>query len=106
MAEHSGKQDLYRVIVSNSYDSIVLTDREGRFLVVNQATLDSMDLTEEELLGKRPQELISSKIYNYSTILEAIETEKPVTGVVNVKGVNRLSTSQPILTRPGSWSSS
>ncbi len=101
MDQKQERKDLYQVIVSNSFDSIVLTDREGRFLVVNQATLDSMDLTEEQLLGKRPQELISSKIYNYSTILEAIETQKPVTGVVNVKGVNRLSTSQPLFDENG-----
>lgn len=96
------ENELYRLIVENSFDSIILTDREGRFLVANRATLESMGLTQEkELLGKRPQDLIDRKVYNNSTIMEAIKTRRPVTGLVNVRGVNRLSTSLPILDEAG-----
>lgn len=94
-------KDLFEIIVSNSYDSIALTDREGRFLVVNQPTLDCMGLPEEEIIGKRPQDLMLNKVYNYSTILEVLKTGRLITGLVNVRGENRLSTSQPIYNGDG-----
>ena len=88
-------ENLYEKFVNSSYDAITITDKEGRFLVANKATADSMGLLESDILGKRPDELIGKGIYSNSTILEAMKEKKTVTGLVNVRGVHRLSTSVP-----------
>lgn len=89
------KNYLYEKIIKESFDALCVTDSEGRFIIVNTATCDSMGLSEEEILGKTPEELIGRSIYGNSTILEAMKTKKTVTGLVNVRGVYRLSTSVP-----------
>lgn len=95
------KSDLYEKIINASYDCLCVTDSTGHFIVANKATLDSMNLSEEEVLGKTPYELIEGNVYNQSTILEAIQTKKAVTNIVNVRGVQRLSTSVPYFDEQG-----
>lgn len=92
---------LYEKIIDESYDSITVTDSEGRFIIANKATVDCMQIPEEEILGKTPAELVGDGIYNTSTILEAMKTKQTVTGIVNVRGINRLSTSLPFLDEQG-----
>ncbi|RRD93909.1 PAS domain S-box protein [Clostridiales bacterium COT073_COT-073] len=93
--------NLYKIIVDNSYDAIVVSDAKGKIVVANKTTLESMCLSEEEVLGKTPQELISQGIYTNSTIVQAIATGEPVTGLVNVHGKPRLSTSLPLFDENG-----
>lgn len=92
---------LYEKIINESYDSITVTDSEGRFIIANKATVACMQIPEEEILGKTPTELIGDGIYNTSTILEALRTKKTVTGIINVHGTNRLSTSVPFFDENG-----
>ncbi len=93
--------NLYKTIINASYDCFCVTDSTGHYIVANQATLDSMQLKEEEVLGKTPYDLMFDNVYNHSTILEAIKTKKPVTDLVNVRGVQRLSTSVPYFDQDG-----
>ena len=88
-------------IIEECYDSIVVTDAEGRYIIANKATEECMGLTKEEILGKRPSDMMAQHIYTNSTILESMRTKKTVTGLVNVRGVNRLSTSLPFLDEQG-----
>ena len=101
---NSGKaeeKNLYKIIVENSYDALVVSDAQGKTVIANQKTLESMNLTEAEVIGKTPQELIDQGIYTNSTILQAIATKEPVTGLVNVQGKPRLSTSIPLFDEEG-----
>lgn len=95
------KNNIYKKIIDASYDCFCVTDSTGHFIVANQATLDSMELTEKEVIGKTPDDLMTENIYNTSTIMEAIKTKKPVTGLVTVRGVQRLSTSVPCFDENG-----
>ena len=88
-------------IIEECYDSIVVTDAEGRYIIANKATEECMGLSKEEILGKRPGDMMAQHIYTNSTILESMRTKKTVTGLVNVRGVNRLSTSLPFLDENG-----
>lgn len=92
---------LYKKFIDESYDSITVSDSEGRFIIANKATVTCMQIPEEEILGKTPTELVGDGVYNTSTILEAMKTKKTITGLVNVRGINRLSTSLPILDEDG-----
>ena len=94
-------QKLYQRIIDNSYDSICVTDKDGRYIIANQATADCMQLSVDEILGKTPNELMEQNAYESSTIIEAIEKKEMVTKLVNVHGVNRLSTSTPLFDENG-----
>ena len=87
------KYYLYEKIVNESYDALCVTDGEGRFVIANKATADSMGLSEDEIIGATPQDLIDKSIYGSSTILEAIKTKQTVTGLVTVRGTPCMSTS-------------
>lgn len=93
--------NLYKKIINASYDCFCVTDSTGHYILANQATLDSMHLTEDQVLGKTPYDLMLDNVYKNSTILEAIKTKKPVTDLVNVRGVQRLSTSVPYFDQDG-----
>lgn len=93
--------NIYRRIIDDSYDSICVTDKDGRFIIANKATAECMQLPLEEIIGKTPQELLKKDAYNISTIIEAMETKKKVTGLVTLHGTNRLSTSTPLLDSNG-----
>mgnify|MGYP000119993828 FL=1 len=88
-------------IIEECYDSIVVTDADGRYIIANKATEECMGLSKEQILGKRPDDMMAKHVYTNSTILEAMRTKKTVTGLVNVRGVNRLSTSLPFLDEQG-----
>lgn len=95
------KYYLYEKIVNESYDALCVTDGEGRFVIANKATADSMGLSEDEIIGATPQDLIDKSIYGSSTILEAIKTKQTVTGLVTVRGTPCLSTSVPCFDEEG-----
>lgn len=94
-------QKLYQRIIDNSYDSICVTDKDGRYIIANQATADCMQLSVDDILGKTPNELMEQNAYESSTIIEALEKKEMVTKLVNVHGVNRLSTSTPLFDENG-----
>ena len=50
--------NLYKTIINASYDCFCVTDSTGHYIVANQAALDSMQLKEEEVLGKTPYDLM------------------------------------------------
>ena len=100
-SEKAEEKNLYKIIVENSYDALVVSDAQGKTVIANKTTMESMNLTEAEVIGKTPQELIDQGIYTNSTILQAIATKEPVTGLVNVQGKPRLSTSIPLFDEEG-----
>lgn len=94
-------EKLYQRIIDDSYDSICVVDKEGRYIIANKATAECMQLPLEEIIGKTPNDLLEKNAYNSSTIVKAMQTKEMVTGLVNVRGVNRLSTSTPLLDENG-----
>ena len=92
---------LYQRIIDNSYDSICVTDKDGRYIIANKATAECMQLSADEILGRTPLELMEQHAYESSTIIEALEKKEMVTKLVNVHGVNRLSTSTPLYDENG-----
>ncbi len=92
---------IYQRIIDNSYDSICVTDKDGRYIIANKATAECMHLDAEDILGKTPTELMEQNAYETSTIIEALEKKEMVTKLVNVHGVNRLSTSIPLFDEKG-----
>jgi transcriptional regulator with PAS, ATPase and Fis domain len=95
------KFDIYKKIVTESYDAIMVTDKNGVIVVANQATADSMHLTIPEMIGKTPGDMITAGVYYNSTILEALKSKQTVTRIINLPDHKRLSTSIPLLNEDG-----
>lgn len=95
--------NLYKTIINASYDCFCVTDSTGHYIVANQATLDSMQLKEEEVLGKTPYDLMFDNVYNHSTILEAIKTKNRLLIWSMSEESSAFPPAFPILTRTETW---
>ncbi len=92
------QKELFESIFLNSYDAILVTDKEGKVIIANPASLEILEISFEEMIGTKLQELINRKIYNKSVALEAMEKRQVVTGVVKtISDLVMISTSTPII---------
>ncbi len=64
-------------IIEECYDSIVVTDADGRYIIANKATEECMGLSKEQILGKRPDDMMAKHIYTNSTIWKPCAPKKP-----------------------------
>ena len=92
-----------RKILDCIKDGIFITDKEGRILILNQASLDFCMYKEEDLIGKTMQELLDQNMFDDSVALEAIK-EKSVVSVIQ-KGItgnyDLLVTGTPLFNEDG-----
>jgi len=56
-------EELYRVLVETGPEGVYILDFEGRFLWVNEALLEKLGYTREEMLGLRATDLIASEFH-------------------------------------------
>ena len=96
MRFHYTNMELYRIIVASSYDGIMVSDGTGKILLVNEAARKSLELPLNQIIGKRPSDMIMANVYTHSTIMETIKTRKSTTGIVITRGKASLSTSIPV----------
>jgi len=89
-------------IILSSYDSILVTDKNGNVLLANPACGKLLGKKPEELMGKNVKELIKAGVYERSTALEAATKKTVITGMVRTgRGINLMSTSTPLLDKDG-----
>ena len=95
-------QDNLRSIIENSYDGIMVTDKQGIVLLANPASARYMGHNPDEIIGKSVRDLMKKGTYNRSTTLDAIEKRTVVTGLVNTTSSgNVMSTSVPLFDEQG-----
>ena len=93
---------IFEKIIAESYDAVMVTDKNGIIIVANQATLDSFSLTSDQVIGKTPTQMIEAGYYRNSTVLKAMETGETVTEVIHIDDKRRrFSTSIPLLDERG-----
>ena len=66
-------------ILASSFDGILVTDGNGKILMMNHAYVRNTGLTQEELLGRNLHELLNPVWMKESVALLAIEQRSPVT---------------------------
>lgn len=88
--------ELYEIIIQNSYDAILATDQYGRVLIANRAALNRMGLPSDQVLGRTVTDLMNQGVYSNSTVEQAMKRKEMVTGLINIRGKNHLSTSLPL----------
>lgn len=93
---------IFEKIVAESYDAVMVTDKNGIIIVANQATLDSFSLTSDQVIGKTPSQMIEAGYYRNSSVLKVLETGQAVTEVIHINDQQRrFSTSIPLLDEHG-----
>ncbi len=86
----------------SSFDGIFLTDASGTIVYFNPAYLQISGFSKEQLLNRRIQDLVQSGEIPDACSPEVMQTQKPVTKVVNYyHGVSALVTSTPIFDTTG-----
>lgn len=97
-SQELSENTILRKIIENVHDGIMVTDSEGKVLLVNPSSAMFIHRTPEELVGNNVRGFLEKGFYSRSTILEAIKTRSPVTKLITVPdGKKVISTSVPIL---------
>ena len=91
----------YESFFELSDDGFMVTDAEGRIILVNPASLKRMEMKREDVIGKTPTELLEQDIYTNSTVLECIKRKTTYTSIVIIRNKYCLSTSKPVFDDDG-----
>lgn len=78
----------------NYEESIFITDGEGNVVFANRLAAERLNCDLEKIEGKNVRELLGERIYDYSTVLDALEKKETVVGMISE---NVFSNSVPIL---------
>lgn len=83
-------------ILTESADSIMVTDAHGRICLVSQTMVSDLQTTPKNLLGKTVDDLVNEGYYSRSTTRECIDCQKPVDGIGTSRiGKKFISSSKP-----------
>lgn len=94
--------DKLDAVIGSSFDGIVVTDKEGRITIVNEAYERITGVRRKEILGKRMDFLVEEGFYNESVTLLVLENREPTTIVQRVKtGKTVIVTGTPIFDAGG-----
>lgn len=69
-------QDFYKDVLDNLYDGILISDKEGNVIYINEQYTNITGLTKDVILNKNLQDLMDKGIINKSVSLDVIETGK------------------------------
>jgi PAS domain S-box-containing protein len=94
--------ELLKMILNHSYDTVLVTDGNGRIIFANPASEKALGLKVSQLLNKNVKDLVNKRIYDKSIVQESIETKSIATGIIRTcTGVTLLVTSIPIVDEKG-----
>jgi PAS domain S-box-containing protein len=92
----------YKDVFEHLEEEIIVTDRNGRVILVNPKAEKVMGLKESETVGRKLQDLVEEKVFYPSAALEVLKTKKKVNLRTTLRsGETRLSTSVPIMDKNG-----
>ena len=90
------------VIINSSYDGLWICDHEGRVMRVNHASEKMSGVKEDEVIGRRMEELVAEGLFDKSATLEVLKTRTAVTLIQRLKdGRHILVTGNPVMDQRG-----
>ena len=90
------------VIINSSYDGLWICDHEGRVMRVNHASEKMSGVKEDEVIGRRMEELVAEGLFDKSATLEVLKTQTAVTLIQRLKdGRHILVTGNPVMDQRG-----
>lgn len=91
-------KDILKGAIEASSDGILVSNKEGIVIYVNEAYLQITGLKFDEIMGKSLRDLLRLNIINKALSLEVIETGRIISGIHKyVTGKSALTTASPIL---------
>lgn len=95
-------EELYKLILTNPYGSVFITDKEGTITFVNIAAEKLLGRTLKNLVGCNVKDFLSSGYYDNSTVLECIRKKTVVVGTLRTQaGTEIMAVSSPIMDEHG-----
>lgn len=92
----------FEAIIENSYDGIVICNKDGKFERVNAAYERITGIKREEVLGKRGKDLVKKGILSDYLADRVTETQKPIAIMQTYKtGKNAMIIGSPIFNKNG-----
>lgn len=94
--------DILSDYLYHSYDGVFIVDKNGKLIIANDAVIEMIGVSYNELIGNKIGDIIDSGAYVGSPSLEAMRVHKVYTGMVKTRsGVEIMSTSRPIYNESG-----
>ncbi len=91
------------VIIDSSYDGLWICDAEGRVVRVNRTSEKMSGVKEQEVIGRRMEDLVAAGIFDKSVTLEVLKNRTTVTLIQKLQGGSHvLVTGSPVWDADGS----
>lgn len=91
-------KDLFIGALDSSSDGVLISDKYGNVIYLNDSYEETTGLTRKEMLGKNLKDLLESKIINKALSLSVIKDKKRVSTIHKyVSGKSGLTTASPII---------
>lgn len=84
MKYSSKSLSLYRDIIENYHGSIMVVDRTGTIVFVNKGCRDLTQRTDEELIGWSAYDLLRTRVFSRSTLVESLESGQVTTRYLTI----------------------
>jgi PAS domain S-box-containing protein len=95
-------QLIFQSILDHSRDGLFVTDGCGNVVMVNRATEEMFDFTQEEVLGRNVMDLVKEGFFEPSVIPLVLERKRAVTIIQNARNNKKiLTTGVPVFDRAG-----
>lgn len=88
-------------ILDHISDLVCVFDREGRFVWINRACCDVVNIPRNEIIGKPQKQLVEEGHIRGSVVYEAIRQRKEVSGMVGTGDIEVLTRCRPIFNDNG-----
>lgn len=103
------KEQLRNKVFSNLHkifetisDGVTICGPDAKYLMVNKAMCEMLQISEDKLIGEKPKQLIKEGLYNKSLVYDVIKTKKEVCDILKFgSGVEVLSRCRPIFDENG-----
>lgn len=99
---HKYDSEILSDYLYQSYDGIFIVDKNGKLIIANNAVIEMIGMSYNELIGNKIGDIIDSGAYVGSPSLEAMKAKNAYTGLVKTRsGVEIMSTSKPVYDESG-----
>ena len=72
------KARLLKAIIECAYDGMMITDGKGRVIMVNQAALQLIGCTADDIVGRTTEDFVTDGYYNESVVTEVLKRRTTV----------------------------
>ncbi|WP_312470292.1 sigma 54-interacting transcriptional regulator [Neobacillus sp.] len=88
--------ELFQQVFDSSYDGLCIVDADGYGVAINKAACRICSYLESEFIGTNVRDALKNGTISDSISLKVLKYKRPITQVINIKGIDVLITGSPI----------